>query len=144
MKYFILLTAFFFFSCKGNEPQKKAITQRQPCDLEFLVHLENETNLTDYEVFEFLESFSGTECQNNVEYSEYRSEVLLLQLNTRTSVFLNKLDKVSPQARSAVLKELSSPVIDIDMPALAKKVGNTNAAPKTKSEVIAALLKNAS
>lgn len=59
MKYFILLTAVFLFSCKGNESQKKTITQRKPCDLEFLVHLDKDENVTDYEVFEFLESFQA-------------------------------------------------------------------------------------
>lgn len=65
-------------------------------------------------------------------------------LDKKTFVFLKKLDEVSAQARAAVLQELSAPVIESDMLALAKKVGSTTAAPKTKSEVVAALLKNAS
>lgn len=143
MNYFLVLITFFLFSCKGNK-QKETFTSQKTCNTEFLAHLNNDKNITDYEIFEFLESFSDQGCKNNVEYSEYSSEVLFLLLDNKTSVFLKKLDEISPQARAVVLQELSSPVIERDMPALAKKVGRTDGSPKTISEVIVALVKNAS
>ena len=134
MKYFSLVIVLLLLSCKANNN-----TVQNPCSIDYLHTLKNADTLSDRKIFLFLKNYSNTACDNNVEYSQWKNELLFLLLANHTNQFLTQLDRISDKTK--ILEELASPVSDMPFQHILNKVeaNNTYSYVQTKLKVIVAL-----
>lgn len=117
------------------------LAQRKKCDDSVLSQINaNMSKLTSSEIRMFLAVFDVS-CKNNVEFSEFRDELLFRALEMHTKKVLLILEKEYPEIQlKSILSELESPVTDAaDLTDLIQKVEKVKASEQLKKQVIDAL-----
>jgi len=101
-QFFLLLTVVFKINVLPNET----------CDIDKLSSIsENIQDIDSSEVREFLSLFSIT-CNDNIEFSEFRNEILFEILEKRPSFILSELLLCDSLTLKNLLHEIENPISD--------------------------------
>jgi|SRR5690606_1162329 len=146
----LMLFAVFVCACTQQkqketalQPAHKAAMHVTPCDSDLLSQLEDNKNITSYEIFQYLTTFEKLDANVNPECNYRRFKILFNLLDTHTDTFLQKLNEVSLQAKQNVLKLISiAQIKEGDVRRLSEKVTAAEAQPRTKSEMLVTLMKS--
>ena len=112
--------------------------QVQKCDGDILRRTSKKVGrLSEKEMSDFYMTFHS-DCNNNVEYSEWSNELLFALLDKQTSLALRILEKEEKKIEmEEILEELSSPTTDaIDINDLTRKIDKVKFNSVLKTEIL--------
>ncbi len=117
------------------------LSKEKECNIQFLSYLDrNESSLTTEEIFTFTTLFNNDSCELNVEFIEYRNEVLLEIVEKYPKLFVSTLSKISMLTKKKILTELSQPLLDVNIDNIIKKINGVKNHTEIKNEINAALV----
>lgn len=123
--------------------KKVKITEGQNdfCDINLINEIFNNTeNIEQKKIETFLLSFN-LNCKNNVEYSQYRNEVLFNLLNKRTTQVINLISENKKLNKLEILKNIENPISDlIPLDSIIRKIEKQKSS-SIKKELLSAIIK---
>ena len=101
---------------------------------------ENLENISEDLMFRFLQTF-GSECKNNVEFSEFSNETLFKVIQKQPELFGETLDKNKSDIEfDSILFELENPLHDlIDLDLTKERISELEINKETKEKLLKAL-----
>jgi hypothetical protein len=139
IKISILTLTFFLFFVDVNSQNNEKTTLK--CNIEIVLETnENIENISEDLMLRFLRTF-GTECKNNVEFSEFSNETLFKVIQTEPELFCKILENNKNQIEfDEIISELKSPINDlIDLDLTINRIANTKTEFSLKSKLILAI-----
>ena len=114
----------------------------EPCDTGYLADLNSKiNNLSSTEIKTFFENFND-ECPNNVEYAEFRNEMLFKITEKYPQITVKELNQIKAEPKKIVIREFSKSLLDFDFKKIIKSIKNSTGNEKLKSEIIIAISQN--
>ncbi len=139
IKISILTLTFFLFFVNVNSQNNEKTSLK--CNIEIVLETnENIENISEDLMLRFLRTF-GTECKNNVEFSEFSNETLFKVIQIKPELFCKVLENNKNQIDlEIIISELKSPLHDlIDLELSIEKIANTKTNKSLKSKLIFAI-----
>lgn len=97
--------------------------------------------LSSTDIEDFLCTLSSS-CSNNVEFSEFSSELLLDILYEMPQLFFNVICKIDSDSLSLVVKKLEAPIVDTRLIEIRSRFSKVNGSKKLKRTLLSALDKS--
>lgn len=110
--------------------------QSEKCDInKLLIIHENMDNLTFQMIEDFLFTFDES-CKNNVEYSEWSTELLFKVIDKWTNLYFKVLTSEKITNDSCILKTFSDPLLDYNFQKLYDKIKAVETVESIKSNYL--------
>lgn len=139
IKISILTLTFLFFLVNVNSQNDDKTSLKCSTEIVLETH-ENIDNISEDLMLRFIKTF-GTECKNNVEFSEFSNETLFKVIQTEPELFCKVLENKKNQIDlEIIISELKSPLHDlIGLELTIEKIANTKTNKSLKSKLIYAI-----
>jgi len=141
-KYFTIYLVIIFFGCKHQEKSgtsTDSLGSCKSCDIIEVVNTEKNIAIVKEDQIERFLCVIKTECQNNVEFTEYSNEVLFMLIDKRTDLFFKVFSKAASIEKKYILFQIRNPLLDYNMDELILKVEKNNGDSIVKKQIISAL-----
>lgn len=160
---FVLLTTLFFISCNHNPKSKDVdkemekttgqsvtkntaviINDDQNCDIDIVAFTKKNIETLDQKnILKFLKGLKS-DCENNVEFSQFSNTVLFMLLNNKTQELLKSIyDNQESLEVTYIIKMVSNPVSDqFDLREIKTKVKSSKTDNSLKLQILKAIPDN--
>lgn len=119
--------------------QQKTQTNCEKCSVNILVQIQDKIDSLTFSEIEMFFCTIEDSCRNNIEFSEFTSELLFLVFKHYPRLSLKVLSKSSESKCKIILNKLSSPTDLIDLNATYFNVESVRGHRRIKNEVLNSL-----